>query len=99
LPTANCCRQRLGQRKWRRINHPALMSEAVALPPTQEPRRGATVTDVGRPTLPDDSQRPRGDGWWSVARFAIRAVAVTVTVVLTDSLDLAGFVATVLHGR
>ena len=57
------------------------------------------MTDVARPTLPDDGRRPGGDGWGPAARYAIRAVAVTVTVVLTDSLDLAAFVATVLHGR
>ena len=60
---------------------------------------GTAVTDVGRPTLPDGDQEPGGNGWKPVVKHGITAVAVTVTVVLTHSLELATLVGAILHGR
>ena len=80
-------------------DNPATISEAVALTSHRKRDGGAAVTDVGRPTLPDDGRRPGGDGWPPVVKHGITAAAVTLIAIFTESLELATLVGALLHGR
>jgi hypothetical protein len=76
-------------------NTEAAATSWTGLKPTKETR----MSNVGRCPVPDNSQSPRGGGWQPVVKYAITAGAVTLTAILTDSLDMAALVGTVLHGR